>query len=79
LKFKFTEKELKAVISLESNPDFQTILGALIRELDGSMTKTLFTPDSGVAEVERGHARALTMLLSTIESAREDVKKFTNH
>lgn len=77
MKFKLDKRELTALVSLlNTNEDFKTVLGGLVRELDSATQATLFSPDKEIREGNRGVARALTMLMKTCEDAKADLQKF---
>jgi hypothetical protein len=73
----FNEKVLKALVALQSNTDFQTFLvDGLAEQLDKAMEPILFAPDEKFNHSDRGVAKALTMILQSVEGAREELNKF---
>lgn len=78
--FNFNEKVLRALVSLRTNTDFQTFLvDGLAAELDKIMEPVLFAPDNKFNHSDRGVAKALTMILQSVEEAREELDKFDNN
>lgn len=74
-RMKFSEKGLKALISLRTNTDFQTVLTDMSSVLDKSMQQILYGPDDKVSQ-ERGYARCITEFFEAHQNAAEDLKKF---